>query len=509
MGRAGFSRSGWGARVLTAVAVLGSIVVVTPPDRTTSAAGTGYVSLASPMRLLDTRPGQPTADGQSAGTGLRPLGSTLELQVAGRVGIPAGTASAVLNVTVTGPQGDGFITAYPCDGGRPTASNLNYSAGQTVPNLVITRLDANGRVCLFNGGATHLIVDVAGYFPDADSLSSLPSPARLLDTRTGQPTVDGLLSGIGPRLAGSALQVQVTGRAGIPTGTTSVVLNVTVADATRAGYVTVYPCEAGRPTASNLNFTAGQTVPNSVIARLGVDGSICLYTFSAAQLIVDVAGYFSDASVLVPLGAPARLLDSRPGESTIDGAYRNTGVRPSGGTIRLPISGRAGVPANASAVILNVTATETQAEGLVTVYPTGEGRPTASNLNYAAGQTVPNAVTARLGAGGSICLFNLGATHLVVDIAGYIVGPPPPAAGPDCPADPPPPPVAPPPPVVPVAQPTNCHPSYVGACVPNTGADVDCAGGSGNGPYYVSGPFRVVGRDVFGLDADGDGIGCE
>lgn len=54
-----------------------------------------------------------------------------------------------------------------------------------------------------------------------------------------------------------------------------------------------------------------------------------------------------------------------------------------------------------------------------------------------------------------------------------------------------------------------CHPSYQGACVPAKVSDVDCSAGSGNGPYYVVGPVRVVGQDVYGLDSDTDGLGCE
>lgn len=54
----------------------------------------------------------------------------------------------------------------------------------------------------------------------------------------------------------------------------------------------------------------------------------------------------------------------------------------------------------------------------------------------------------------------------------------------------------------------ECHPSYEWVCVPYA-SDVDCAGGSGNGPAYVSGPVKVVGPDVYDLDRDGDGIGCE
>jgi hypothetical protein len=59
-----------------------------------------------------------------------------------------------------------------------------------------------------------------------------------------------------------------------------------------------------------------------------------------------------------------------------------------------------------------------------------------------------------------------------------------------------------------VAPKSNCDPNYTGACVP-IASDVDCAGGSGNGPAYVRGPVYVVGRDIYGLDRDGDGVGCE
>jgi hypothetical protein len=58
------------------------------------------------------------------------------------------------------------------------------------------------------------------------------------------------------------------------------------------------------------------------------------------------------------------------------------------------------------------------------------------------------------------------------------------------------------------AAPSGCDPNYAGACVP-IASDVDCAGGSGNGPAYVRGPVTVIGRDIYGLDSDGNGIGCE
>lgn len=58
------------------------------------------------------------------------------------------------------------------------------------------------------------------------------------------------------------------------------------------------------------------------------------------------------------------------------------------------------------------------------------------------------------------------------------------------------------------AAPSGCDPNYAWACVP-IASDVDCAGGKGNGPAYVRGPVKVIGSDIYGLDSDGDGIGCE
>lgn len=507
--RARTNRWGRSRRVRAAVAALAfatTVGTVAPLDAPTLAAPVGYVSLDAPMRLLDTRPDGATADGIEQ-DGLRPFGGLTELQVAGRVGIPSGTASVILNVTVTGASAEGFVTVYPCDAARPTSSNLNYTAGQTVPNLVIARLDGAGRVCLFNGGPTHLVVDVAGYFPDATSLVTLPSPARVLETRGSLSTVDGRMNGVGTLVGGTELVLPIGGRAGVPADAVSVVLNLTAVAARGGGYLTVYPCGSARPTASNLNVVAGQTVPNAVVARLGVGGAVCVFSLPTTDVVVDVAGFFADTTVLVPLDAPARVFDSRPGELTIDGRSQGGGQRPAGGTVQLTVAGRAGVPADASAVVLNVTAVDAAAPGFVTVYPTGNGRPNSSNLNYVSGAVVPNAVTARLGAGGSICLFTSGATDLVVDVAGYVIGPPPPSAGPTCPADPPPPPTTTTPVVT--SPPAGCDPSYAGVCIPPTGGDVDCAGGSGNGPRYVAGPFAVIGPDVYDLDSDHDGIGCE
>jgi len=91
------------------------------------------------------------------------------VQVGGRGGVPVDAAAVVLNVTVTEAGAAGFATVFPCGSDRPNASSLNFVTGSTVPNGVISKLGSGsssvGKVCVFVSQATHLVVDVAGYFP--------------------------------------------------------------------------------------------------------------------------------------------------------------------------------------------------------------------------------------------------------------------------------------------------------------------------------------------------------
>ncbi|MCU1397434.1 MAG: type sorting protein [Acidimicrobiales bacterium] len=253
-------------------------------------ATSSYVPLV-PARLLESRSGMSTVDNASNSIGIRPIGSTTELVVANRGGVAADAASVVLNVTVTGPQDAGFITVFPCDSPRPNASSVNFTAGQTVPNAVISKVGPGGRVCLYTSAATDLLADVTGYFPAASSFTSVV-PARLLESRLGMSTVDGGANGIGTRPTASTTELVVTGRGNVPSSATAVVLNVTVTGPQDAGFITVFPCGSDRPNASSVNYTAGQTVPNAVISKVGADGKVCLYTTAATELLADVTGYF-------------------------------------------------------------------------------------------------------------------------------------------------------------------------------------------------------------------------
>ncbi len=377
----------------------------------------------TPGRLLDTRADGQTADGQYQRGGALGAGSTLVLPVAGRGGVPlAGAGAVALNITATEPTAATFITVFPTGSTLPTASNLNAVAGQTVPNMVIVPVGSSGQVSLYNNaGSVQLVVDVLGWFPAGESIHGL-APARLLDTRPGQATVDGQFKGGGAVGALGTLDLTVAGRGGVPAnGVGSVALNVTATSPTSASFATVFPTGSTRPTASNLNVVTGQTVANMVIVPLGAGGKVTLYNNAGStHFVVDVLGWFPSGEVFTG-STPARLLETRPGLTTIDGQYQTGALQGPGSSLVLRVTGRGGVPSSgAGSVALNVTVTSPTIASFVTVFPTGAPRPTASNLNFVTGQTVANMVIVPIGTDGNVTLYNnAGSTHLVVDVLGW------------------------------------------------------------------------------------------
>lgn len=403
--------------VVTAAA--GSSAAV-PADRFTAGAAGGYHALV-PARILDTRAG---SGYQSAGQRLA-SGGSLTVQVAGQGGVPAsGATAAILNLTATGPDHDGYLTAYPAGGSRPLASNLNFAAGQTVANLVEVALGQDGQVTVYSGpGAVDVVADVQGWVgPSAGGAglyNPLP-PARVADTRTGSGYPG---AGQAP-VAGATVELQVTGQGGVPaTGVSAVLLNLTAVGPSSAGYLTAYPTATPRPLASNLNFAAGQNVPNLVAVPVGAGGRVSVYNpFGQTDVVADVEGWLSDGSAATAPGStynplpPARILDTRPG-SGLPGAGRTAGP---GATLPFQVAGLGGVPAGARAAVLNVTAVNPTAPGFLTVYPSGGSRPNASNLNFTAGQVTANLVVVPLGSSGDLDVYNLaGSTDVVVDVAGW------------------------------------------------------------------------------------------
>jgi hypothetical protein len=266
-----------------------------------SPAGASLDAIA-PARVFDSRPAT-TADGQNQNVGKLSSNQIVELLVAGRVGVPADASAVALNITIADPSADGFATAYPCGAAKPNASNVNFRTGQTVANLTLLKVGANGKVCITGTVAMHLIVDVSAFAPSTTSLGTL-TPARLLDSRQS-PTIDGQYQNIGKLATNQTVELQVSGRTGIPNGDGVAALNITVTDPAAPGFITAYPCGTAKPNTSNVNFTTGQTVANLSVIALGTNGKICLTTSAPTHLIADVTAYdIRPAAIIIPADAP-------------------------------------------------------------------------------------------------------------------------------------------------------------------------------------------------------------
>lgn len=280
----------------------------------------GATPLASPVRLVDTRPGMPAVDTEVSGRGPLVKGSELVVPVAGRGGIDAGATSAVLNLTVVGARTAGYLSVYPC-GAPPTTSTINFLPGTTRADAAVSGLatsgSAAGSVCVHSDGTADVLVDVTATLPTT-TFVPLPSPARVLDTRP-QATVDGTMSGVGAEPGNATLTLPLRGRGGLGSAS-AVVLNVTVVGPAGTGYASVFPQGPSVPATSNLNYTKGQVVSNMVVAPLAPDGSVCLNTAGVStDLVVDVAGSLTAPT---PTGTtspcPSVTVDSNP--DTVRGA---------------------------------------------------------------------------------------------------------------------------------------------------------------------------------------------
>ncbi len=413
--------------------VVGALAAVAVPARDASALSE-YVSLDSSRRLVDTRTGGATFDGQYAGIGLRPAGTTLDVVVAGRDGVPVDATTAVLTITAVDALDAGFSTVHATGTARPNTSNVNYYPAHNTANTVLATIGTDGKVSIYTSAATHLIVDVAGHFPTG-SYTPLANSARLVDTRTGGATFDGQYAGIGLRPAGTTLDVVVAGRDGVPVDATTAVLTITAVDALDAGFSTVHATGTARPNTSNVNYYPAHNTANTVLATIGTDGKVSIFTSAATHLIVDVAGHFPTGSY-TPLANSARLVDTRTDLYLVDGVLHSPAPVLASHSRQVDVAGEAGVPNDASAAVLTITAVDAIHDGFNTVHPTGTARPNASNVNYYTAYNTANTVIARLGAGGAVCVFASATTDLLVDIVGYLTGPPPPAAGPECPEAP-------------------------------------------------------------------------
>lgn len=235
------------------------------------------------------------------------------------------------------------------------------------------------------------------------------TPTRVVDTRTGLGPWSGLLPVNGD------IPVQIAGQAGVPANASAVVLNVTVTEPQAVGFVTAFPQGQPLPNASSVNVErAGQTVANLVTVPLG-SGVVRLYNQMPTHLVADVFGYYvpaASASVgRFTATTPTRAFDSR-----------DSGMLQAGVSYPLSVGGVGGTPATATAVVLNLTATQPTAAGYVSIIPSAAQAGSVSNLNVDdAGQTIANQVIVPV-VDGTVTIYSAITTHVIVDVAGWYTG---------------------------------------------------------------------------------------
>lgn len=124
-----------------------------------AAAGGSPSTVITPTRLLDTRVGTGGPAAPISG------GTTRQLSVrGGATGVPDTATAVIVNMTVTQPTVAGYLTVHPSGVAQPNASSLNFAVGETVPNLVVARIGADGRISIYNhAGQVHVLADIVGY----------------------------------------------------------------------------------------------------------------------------------------------------------------------------------------------------------------------------------------------------------------------------------------------------------------------------------------------------------
>lgn len=408
---------GFRAIVAVLAVVAGGLVGPTSPAHAVDGPEVGEFHLTAPTRILDTRIGVGRAGA---------LASREAIAIDPRAAAPGlGFANAyVLNVTVVSPSSGGYLELAPWSdtGQRVTRSSaVNFVPGRTVANLATAWTDVRDpRLALINwsGGPTHVVVDVLGYYsfgtapvsPGVMAPRTTASFGRVLDTRA---------SGSVP--PNGSITFSVAGVADTSLGTA--VANVTVVGAAASGYVSSDPANR----TSVVNFLAGDTVANLAYLPIQDGKTVTLFnrTTGPLNLVVDIAGEFYAGTAPRAPGVPlydgrfvsvptTRVVDSRVGLVI-------RGPVPPGGTFRIPLTG---VPAGATAVVVNLTTVDASATGWVTAWATGTPEPGTSNVNVVPGRAVANLAVVPLGSDGTVTVsnHNVAGVQLIADVAGYYVG---------------------------------------------------------------------------------------
>jgi hypothetical protein len=398
----------------------------------TPATGLQYYPLPFPVRLLDTRPGEPACytPGQPI-----PGGASRTQPARGvcnGLTIPANAAAITGNIT-TVQSGGGFLTLYPSDAERPLVSNSNFNPNEIINNVFTVGLGAaDGAFKVFVLTTTDVVVDVTGYYapPGAGGLyfHPLPRPVRLLETRAGEP---GCYTPGAPLPGNFDSTQQATGVCDgltIPSAARAIVGNATTVNP-GGGFLTLFPADATRPLVASSNYGAGQIMNAPFTVGLSPTGAFKIYPLTQTDLVVDVLGYYSPEATDVngagllfnPLAHPVRLLETR-NDPASPGCYK-TNAPLQGGVVRTqPARGVCDgltIASNALGIVGNATVVNANG-GFLTFWPSDAARPLVATSNFTPGQIFNRHFTVGLSAGaGAFNIFALLTTDLVIDVSGY------------------------------------------------------------------------------------------
>ena len=235
------------------------------------------------------------------------------------------------------------------------------------------------------------------------------TPVRVLDTR--DPSLGG-----GSGKVGRSRTVTIDVSAAVPANATAAVMTVTAADPCGAGFLTIFACGT-RPETSNINDERGRDTAGMVISALD-HGRVCIHSYSATDLVVDVVGAFVPGGAGFHPVTPTRFVDTRGLTALLPTAGR---ARTTGADTRVQIAGIGDVPSTATAVWLNLTVADPTAATVLLAYPGPCGSPpNASTVNARPGRSAASSAIVGLGPDGSICVRSVaGSSAVVVDVAGW------------------------------------------------------------------------------------------
>jgi hypothetical protein len=327
----------------------------------------------------------------------------------GGCGIPANAQAYSVNVTVVPSGVIGYLEIWPTGQPQPVASLLN-SDGRVKANAAIVPAGSNGAVTVYSSDATHVIIDINGYFVPASNPAALAfytlAPCRVADTRS--------VGSGGPALTFDEIRVfPVSNRCGVPTSAQAFSMNVTAVPHGGIGLLTVFPAGQSQPNASTLN-TGATVVANAAIVPAGANGSVAVYSNNPVDVVLDIDGYFAPPAaggLSLFNVTPCRVYDSR-----FAGPAPHT---PISGTVAIGVaSSPCAVPAPAQAYVLNATVVPASDLGLLSLYPNGAPAPSASTLN-----ADDLAVTSNMAliptSNGMVNALASNPTHLILDVYGY------------------------------------------------------------------------------------------